>query len=228
MHNEREGFEELVAATRMQGGRDDGDVFETEAVEAAVNGALDVGHGVELWTCARRCRVCICVDSVQSADQCVDTRCVACKLGEVFDAVHHAASCIGEGEHEPLVGDEVFHTVTLAALLLDTRSSGQLGSRVETAPCRQKDGQRGDEIAKGGPGVFQHEVFKHVVADLEAVDAFHPVLEIFEASVEKVLFHLVAAIEGDFFRVGNQARVQSTEVAFSSAFHGFQFAKRWR
>ena len=38
---------------------------------------------------------------------------MAGELGEVFDAVHHSAAGVGEGEHESLVGDEFFHAAVL-------------------------------------------------------------------------------------------------------------------
>src|SRR5690242_1128508 len=153
---------------------------------------------------------------MQSADQGVYTRCVACELRQVFDAVHHASACVGERKHKSLVGDEVLHTVSLTARLLDTGGAWQLRGSVKTTPGREEHGKRGDKVAEGGPGVFEYEVFKHVVPDLQAVYAFHPVLQVFETPLEEMLLHLVAAIESDFLGIGNQAGVQGAEVAFSS------------
>ncbi len=54
------------------------------------------------------------MDAVEGADEGIDTGGVAGEFREVFDTIHHTTSGIGEGEHEALVCDELFHTRVLA------------------------------------------------------------------------------------------------------------------
>ena len=80
----------------MEGGRDQGDIFEAHAVVAFVNGALDVGEGEELCPGAARGIVGVCVRAVKGTKESIDTGGVAGELGEVFEAVHHAAAGVCE------------------------------------------------------------------------------------------------------------------------------------
>lgn len=43
----------------------------------------------------------------------------------------------------------------------------ELGRAANAAPGWEEDGEGGEEVAVGGPGVFEDEVFEDVVADLE-------------------------------------------------------------
>lgn len=95
---------------REHGGCDEWDTFESDAVIAALDDAVDVGEGVGFRTGAARRIVCRSVDAVEGADEGVDTGGVASEFGEVFDAVHHAAAGVGKGEHEAFVGYESLHT----------------------------------------------------------------------------------------------------------------------
>lgn len=88
---------------------DEGDVFEADAVVAALHDAVDVGEGVGFRAGAAGWVVGGGVDAVEGADEGVDAGGVAGELRQVFDAVHHAAAGVGEGEHETLVRYEGLH-----------------------------------------------------------------------------------------------------------------------
>ena len=46
----------------------------------------------------------------------------------------------------------------------------ELRCAADAAPCWEEDGEGGKEVAIGGPGVFEDEVFKDVIADFERAE----------------------------------------------------------
>jgi hypothetical protein len=110
---------------------------------------------------------------------------------------------------------------------LPDSSVGAVSNICESSPSGKEDWQRSDEVAKRTPGVFEHKVLQHVVANLQTVDAFHPSLEFLEPFVQEQLLHLVTAIEGNFFGIGNQTSMESSEVTLSLTLDSLQLAK-WR
>lgn len=65
---EGEGGDKFVSCKRVDCWSDDGDVLEADAVVAALEGAGDVGEGVEFWGCAAGDVVRGGVDAVEGGD----------------------------------------------------------------------------------------------------------------------------------------------------------------
>lgn len=166
------------------------------------------------------------MDPVECRDQRVNPACVACELRQVFDRVHHSTSRIGQRQHEPLVGDEVLHAVPFPAALAN--GIGHFCRAADSTPCREENGQRGQQVTVGAPTVLEDEILEDVVSNLEHVNTLHPALERLELAVEERLLHIGTAVEGDLLSVGNEPGMLASEVSLLAPFNCLELAERRR
>ena len=114
--------------------------------------------------------ISICLHTMQRRDECIYSGSITRKLRQVLDGVHHSSSCVSEGKHEALISDEVLHAALFSAAVVGDLE--ELGGAADAAPCWEEDGEGGEEVAVGGPGVFKDKVFENVVADLESAGSY--------------------------------------------------------
>lgn len=136
-HDHGQRLEKLLATLGPKTRGHNRNVLEADSVESLLNGALHIRQRVELVLLATEV-VGIGVHAMQRRDERVHAARVPGKLRQVLDRVHHPATGIGQGQHEPLVSDKLPHASTLTAAL--DICSGHLELSAHSAPGRQEDG----------------------------------------------------------------------------------------